>query len=108
MLVDCRSTCKQVFQGEGVSTSPTVSKRNLTSSILTTEFLQVLKLGGLEDNITDVLNLNQPLCSLSQVDQLSQRVWTGWNFENLTLLLTTVRQKKTSEGQKVSLRRIKG
>ena len=31
------------------------------------EFIQVLKLGGLEDNMTDVLNLNQPLCSLSQV-----------------------------------------
>ena len=29
--------------------------------------IQVVKLGGLEDNITDVLGLSQPLCSISQV-----------------------------------------
>merc|ERR1712156_50545 len=56
MLVDCRRTCGQVFDGEEASSST------------------VLRLGGLEDNITDVLGLHQPLCALSQgIDQVARR-----------------------------------
>jgi len=56
MLVDCRRTCGQVFYREEASSST------------------VLMLGGLEDNITDVLGLHQPLCTLSQgIDRVARR-----------------------------------
>ena len=63
MLVDCRRTCGQMFVGEEASSS-TVRSQIEDRLVISP---QVLRLGGLEDNITDVLGLHQPLCALSQV-----------------------------------------